>query len=262
MYWLAINREPVAISELREDVISLISSTKLLEALESLLRRSLIEKATLTLIEKSQTVALFTLQPVVMEYVTDRLIEQVCIELNTGRLALFNTHALIKAQAKDFVRSSQVRLILKPVANTLLSTLSKKEVESNLQQILSILRQKSPLRPGYAAGNTINLLVQLKSDLTSYHFSDLAVWQAYLQGVDLHNVNFTRTDLKESVFTQTFCSIHTVAFSPNGELLAAGTASGEVRLWRADGQQIFIRKGHSDWVRSVAFSPDGCTLVK
>jgi hypothetical protein len=83
MYWLAINREPVSISELREDIVSLASPPKLIEALESLVRRSLIEKATSTAIEKSA--ALFTLQPVVMEYLTDRLIEQVCEEIQTGK---------------------------------------------------------------------------------------------------------------------------------------------------------------------------------
>jgi hypothetical protein len=44
MYWLAINREPVSLSELREDIVSPVSQSKFLEALESLGRRSLIEK--------------------------------------------------------------------------------------------------------------------------------------------------------------------------------------------------------------------------
>lgn len=44
MYWLAINREPITLSVLREDMVSPVPSPKLLEALESLLRRSLVEK--------------------------------------------------------------------------------------------------------------------------------------------------------------------------------------------------------------------------
>ncbi|QFS50813.1 NB-ARC domain-containing protein [Nostoc sphaeroides] len=64
IYWLAINREPVSLSEIREDIVSPIAPQNLLEALESLVRRSLVEKST----------ALFTLQPVVMEYVTQRSI--------------------------------------------------------------------------------------------------------------------------------------------------------------------------------------------
>lgn len=65
MYWLAVNQEPVSLSELREDIVSSITQQKLLEALESLERRCLIE----------QSSARFTLQTVVMEYVTNRLVE-------------------------------------------------------------------------------------------------------------------------------------------------------------------------------------------
>jgi hypothetical protein len=84
MYWLAINREPVTLSELRADFVPQVSLGDLLEALTSLERRCLIDKVTPTLIEGSRT--LFTLQPVVMEYMTDRLIEQVCEEV--GRLSV------------------------------------------------------------------------------------------------------------------------------------------------------------------------------
>jgi hypothetical protein len=107
MYWLAINREPVSVSELREDIVALESPPRLIEAVQSLVRRSLIEK----------TAALFTLQPVVMEYLTERLIEQVSDEIKTGKVEVFNKYALIKATTKDYVRETQVRLILKPIAD-------------------------------------------------------------------------------------------------------------------------------------------------
>lgn len=42
MCWLAINREPVSLVELREDFVYPITPQKLLETLESLERRSLI----------------------------------------------------------------------------------------------------------------------------------------------------------------------------------------------------------------------------
>ncbi|NJM23855.1 MAG: hypothetical protein HC907_37285 [Richelia sp. SM1_7_0] len=44
LYWLAINREPINLTELKEDILSPISPYNLLEVLESLYRRSLIEK--------------------------------------------------------------------------------------------------------------------------------------------------------------------------------------------------------------------------
>jgi transcriptional regulator with XRE-family HTH domain len=64
--WLVLNRHPVSFSELRSQMSSSGSPQKLLEALESLEARALIEK------QSSQ----FALQPMVSKYVTYRLIEQ------------------------------------------------------------------------------------------------------------------------------------------------------------------------------------------
>ncbi|OUL25688.1 NB-ARC domain-containing protein [Nostoc sp. 106C] len=60
MYWLAINQEPVTLYELRKDLVTSVLQLNLLETLESLERRSLME----------QNIVGFTLQPVVIEYVT------------------------------------------------------------------------------------------------------------------------------------------------------------------------------------------------
>jgi WD40 repeat protein len=249
MYWLAINREPIALCELREDMVSPVASPKLLEALESLLRRSLIEQSTAT----------YTLQPVVMEYVTQVLIERVCKEIATEKIELFRCHALMKATAKDYIRETQFRLILQPVIDGLLTVFrSKKGIEKQLTKILIKLQEEAPQEPGYSGGNILNLLCQLQTDLSGYDFSFLTVWQADLRNVKLHNVNFAYANLAKSVFTETFGGILSVAFSPDGELLAFGDTKGEIHLRQvADGKQVLTCKGHNSWVLSLAFSLDG-----
>ena len=253
MYWLAINREPVSLSEIREDIVSPIPPQNLLEALESLVRRSLVEKNT----------ALFTLQPVVMEYATQRLIEVVCEEIETQKLDLFRCHALIKATAKDYVREIQIRLILKPVTDGLLTVLrSKRNLENQLTQILARLRETSPLEQSYTAGNILNLLCYLESDLSGYDFSDLSIWQADLRCLKLHGVNFQNANFDKSVFSETFGGVLSVAFSPDGKLLAMGNTNGEIRLYQVtDGKHILNCKGHTNWVVSLAFSSDGSILA-
>jgi WD40 repeat protein len=77
-------------------------------------------------------------------------------------------------------------------------------------------------------------LIQLQTDLTGYDFSYLAVWQSYLQGTNLHNVNFAYSDLSKSVFTEILDRIMSVAFSPNGKLLATGDADGQTYLWQVE----------------------------
>jgi WD40 repeat protein len=253
MYWLAINREAISLLELQSDIVSPIPTSKILEAMESLVRRSLIEK----------TAALFTLQPVVMEYVSDQLIAQVCQEILTQEIECLRCHTLIKAQGKDYVRDTQIRLILKPIIDGLLAIFRReKDFVNQLNIILAKLRETSPLEPGYTAGNIINLLRYLGTDFKGYDFSELTVWQADLRNVKLHDVNFQNANLAKSVFAETFGGIISVAFSPNGKLLAMGDTNGEISLRQvADGKKLLTCKEHINWVTSLAFSPDGSTLV-
>jgi WD40 repeat protein len=60
-------------------------------------------------------------------------------------------------------------------------------------------------------------------------------------------------------------SIKSAAFSPDGRTLAVGTQpidGGDVILWNLANKQIIATlKGHTGWVNSVSFSPDGSKLA-
>ena len=257
MYWLAIAREPIRFAELQDDLISTAPKAQLLDAIGSLRRRSLTEK----------NADSYTQQPVVMEYVTDRLVEQISLELETPdsltATHLFQSHALLKATAKDYIRIQQTRMLVEPLLQNLMTRLrSPAAVQQEFDQILTRIQTTMANTPGYAGGNLLNLYRQLGSDLSGYDFSGLVLWHSYLQDVNLHGVNFAETDLGKSVFAQTLGSILAVAFSPDGKLLATSDGDGEIRLWQAhDGKQLFTCRDHTSWVKSIAFSPDGQTLA-
>ena len=253
MYWLAIAREPISLAQLQEDFVSPISSIKLLEAVESLSRRSLIEK----------NASHFTQQPVVMEYVTSHLIEVVCEEIMIHKPEIFRNQALIKATSIDYIKENQIRLILQPIIDELLAFFgSRKAIEACFRQMIVGMQKSFPLEKWYAAGNIINLLCQLETDLTGYDFSNLCVWQADLRRTRLHDVNFQNADLSKSVFAENFGGIWSVAFSPDGQYLAVGDTKGNILLRQVkDDRLIHSFEGHNAWVVSLAFSPDGNTLV-
>ncbi|MFM7408098.1 MAG: NB-ARC domain-containing protein [Cuspidothrix sp.] len=252
MYWLAINREPCSILELQADIISSLPQPELLEALASLRRRTLIEK---------NNEDKFSLQNVVMEYITDKLIGEVYQEIQTEHIQLLNSHALIKAQSKDYVREAQIRLILNPIKENLLLN-NGSNANDKLIDLIARQKQNFYRIPSYLAGNIINLLCQLSTELTNYDFSNLAIWQAYLKDTSLHSVNFSHCDLSKSVFAETLSRILTVAFSPNGDILATGDTNGEISLWLVTtGKKLANWQAHQNWIRSVAFSPDGTILA-
>ncbi|MEM9509343.1 MAG: NB-ARC domain-containing protein [Cyanobacteria bacterium P01_E01_bin.35] len=255
MYWLAINREWTAIAELASDITPTVRKLDLLGALESLMWRSLVEKKQ----------GKYTQQPVVMEYVTDRLIERVSHELSQANtpLNIFHSYALIKTTVKDYIRDSQFRLILEPIATKLgYAFVSQLAKELQLKKVLQQIKTQIPLKPGYAAGNLINLGCYLELDLSGWDFSNLSIQHAYLQGISLQGINLQNSEISRSLFTKTLGSVLAIAYGPDGNRIAIADDEGFIYIWQVAGDRLELTlEGHTDWVWSIAWGPDGHMLA-
>ncbi|MDB9527003.1 NB-ARC domain-containing protein [Oscillatoria sp. CS-180] len=258
MYWLAINREPIAWQTLRSDLVDPTGLGDILQAIDALAQRSLVEKEQ----------ARITQQPVIMDYLIGELIEQVCREINHHELNLLRSHALVQANAKDYIYEAQTRLILQPIAERLQADYPvTADWSVHLSEMLASLKGKPAQETGYAGGNLFNLLRHLQVDLQSYDFSELILWQANCQGLTLRDTSFANSDLSNALFNQPFGSIRTLAFSPDGQSLATGDTNSEIWIWQLDlssgdiDTHLLTFRGHRNWICSLAFSPDGQQLA-
>ena len=252
--WLAVLREWTTLDTLSQVLHPRVLRTQLLEALEALSRRSLLERG--------QQVS-FGLQSVVMEYLTDELGEQLSEEIMRGDPQQLRRVALSQAQAKDYVRETQVRLLVHPLLERLRAELGTDSlVEAHLLRLLAQFRSEDAGTQGYGPANVMSLLTDLRGHLRGLDLSRLAIRGAYLQGVEMQDARLSGATLHEVVWTSAFDTIRAVAMSPDGHYIAAGSNSGQVRVWREEGRVLhLIIRGHTDRVGAIAFSPDGDTLA-
>src|SRR5437588_699655 len=210
LWWLAILREPVTLEELQAVLVAPLAPAQILEAVDGLRRRSLIERG--------QRAGSFTLQSVVLEDVTGRLVRTASQEIVQGRLQLLREQSLSQAQAKDYVRQTQERLLLAPLLARLQSSVpGHVEVEPRLRSLLSEVRELAEAVQGYGPANLVALLRRLCGDLRGLDLSHLALRGAYLQGVEMQDTTLAGARLCECVLTETFDAITAVAISPSGK---------------------------------------------
>jgi WD40 repeat protein len=250
MRWLAIEREEISLHKLSRDMFPELPDQVLMDATGSLAHRSMIE-----------TPAPFTLQPVVMEYMTTTLALEVFEEISSEEPNILKKHALLKAQTKDYLRDAQHRLILAPMSERLVREFGKGKTEAKLKRLLAkgcSYGRKS----GYLAGNVLNMLNCLGLSVRGYDFSNLPVWQANLQNTVLADSDFSYSDLRGSLFTETFEGVITVASAPSNGNVATGCSTGEIWIWQLpESIPVSVLKGHKDVVFWVGFSRDASKLI-
>lgn len=252
--WLAVLREWVSQDTLLQFVIPRVARGRALEALEGLRRRSLVERG---------QHAIFTLHSVVMEYVTDELVQDLGTEIVMEKMRQLRRYSLEQAQAKDYVRQTQVRLLVQPLLERLHAELGQDRlVEEHLLHLLDLLRTEDATIQGYGPANVISLLKALRGELRGLDLSHLSIRGAHLQGVQLQDATLEGAQLHDVVWTSAFDAVISVAVSSDGRFWAAGSNGGEVRVWREEGRTPhLVLRAHTDRVGSVTFSPDGRTLA-
>jgi WD40 repeat protein/transcriptional regulator with XRE-family HTH domain len=253
--WLAIVREPVTLEGLRAVMVE-FQAQGILNALDRLSRRALIERG--------HRAGSFTLQSVVLEYVTDGLVTMMTEEIEHSHMDLLIQHGLELAQSKDYLRQAQDRMLLKPILAHVQQSMELRSaaVEEQLLSLLEQIRTWEEDAQGYGPANLIALLRLVRGDLRGLDLSQLCLRGASLQGVEMQDARLCRAMLRDTTFTEAMHAIWSVAISPTGKVWAAGSWRGDVRIWHEEGQRLSLAwQAHSDNLFTLALSPDERTLA-
>ena len=173
VYWLAIEREPITGKELRANLVTHPHAPgEIINALQSLARRCI------TIGSNSPRDRLrqrkWSIQPVMIAYVTKRLIDRFVAELAPAsstnspmpdlqdRFFHLNHYAIIQSKPKDGIRQTQRQLMLQPTIERLTTTWSDPaDLSQYLHQISARWQDLDPLPTGYLGSNLVNLLMEL-----------------------------------------------------------------------------------------------------
>ncbi|MCG8364822.1 MAG: NB-ARC domain-containing protein [Pseudanabaenales cyanobacterium] len=155
VYWLSVKCRPCLLLEMQDQIFWPTQKSTLLERLDSLSRRSLIEV----------NADGFSLQPLVAEYINSQLVEQTCEEITTQQFSILKRYMLVEDEAEDYIRQYQTEHMLRPIIDYLLVRLGgKNNTAKHFEELLKEACAVPALESGYITENINNLIMYLGSD--------------------------------------------------------------------------------------------------
>lgn len=253
LVWLAVTHEPLRVEELLHRPAVAPRKVTLLAALKSLARRFLLQT----------TADGIGVPTIVGEYLIQQFVASAVEELQQGTYDVLHTFPLIQPTGTHEALQIQQREQLAAVARDISTALGGDEaaVAHLCAAMQALPRQVNPT-PSFVAGNLLNVLRALGADATAMDLSRLCVWQSDLRDMVLRDTNMQEADLSRSVFTRTVGNALCVRFHPDDSFLVAGTTHGEIHVFDMPTlNHVSTLRGHSDWVRAIAFSSDGALMA-
>ena len=262
IFELAINRNPVSLSELEHNIIIETDGKSIQEGIRSLSSKILLDKKDDYL----------TIHPLLIEYFTQKIITIATEEIKTENFQLLRSNSLTKTTVPDYLRKIQINVILHPIIKNLIHDFQENNLERKLIDCLKTLKHQPSGQIGSIAGNIINLLNILKNGhLIGYDFSHISIRQVDFSNIRLNQVDFSYSQFFDCIFPQTCGSILSISCSqfdpslPREYLLATGDSHGMIYLWKVkqDGKLELSKSfpAHGSWVWSVALNSEGQLLA-
>lgn len=249
---LALEREPVTLEHLRTHISAGEGTATVLDAIQRLRRRCLLEPADGRL----------TLQSVVMEYVAELHITNVVEELDALVTTSFGRHALVCSRAPEHARQDQHRQTARRVATRLADRLGEARAVERLRSLPDVARQQAGAPQPCLAGNVVNVLTALGADLSALDLHQLPLRHADLRARRAWDADLSGCDLTGALFTGDMAARTCLAASSDRVVVAVGATDGTTRVRRvSDGSLVHRDQVHQSSVLTAAFAPDGDVLA-
>ncbi|CAD8072777.1 unnamed protein product [Paramecium sonneborni] len=168
--------------------------------------------------------------------------------------------------------------------------MQKISTDENIIQFLKFIVHLTALEESLiqSGSNSLNLLVEMKIDLTQQSFRNIRIKNTSLNGASfakcdlsgsqfqnfkIHGINLNGAILINCKWKNLYINelhkieghignVDSVCISTDGLILASGSSDTSIRLWDIkSGEEKYLLQGHNDYVRSVNFSPDGKLLA-
>ncbi|MCY7368019.1 MAG: WD40 repeat domain-containing protein [Chamaesiphon sp.] len=267
VYYLAIQREPVSIESMMIHFTPLGLDRSLPRTVDSLIKRSIVQA-----IGSNKIIAIksstkpgqhqrYTLQNVILEFTTDKLLKELSLELAVPAegLFFFNHLPLHPTTSPAYIREIQQRLFLQPLSRDLARQHGTNAV-TYLQSLIPLIRSLTPL--GCGAGNLLNLAHTLHANFTGWDLTNLHIAELDFQQVLLRQVDFRGSTFDRCQFAEGMGGIVGLNFSSDGKYLAASDTLFQIKIWSVvTNQAVAMLIGHQSWVWDVRFSHDNKYLI-
>ncbi|MBN4003468.1 TIR domain-containing protein [Nostoc sp. LPT] len=181
-------------------------------------------------------------------------------ELKTGRLNFLKGKLFFHGAKNDSSNNSNFYNI-NEIKNLLLNGFEGEENLTDRMSKLLVNSDKGELskKDNYAAGNILNFLLKLdlKKDFSYFDLSSITILEADLREAILTGVDFSNSDLKNSIFSEPLGCIHSIAFNADGSYFATGDAHGSIRVHNTENLELcYFQNERGSQIWSVAFSSE------
>lgn len=260
LYRIAVERIPVSIKSIQIALSHRYFDTEIIDAIEQLRQRSLLEPPS----EKG----LYYIQNVLSDYATD----QICKEMTNSIVKIIRTKniddvdvilrdlPILTAMASGEIRDAQLRTLVTPIYKTVSLRCGGNKLKNSIYSTIRTLGNDA-YNLGYATGTLINIMLQQSNELNGLDLSDLCLWSCDFEHTDLIDTSFRGSDLQFSRFREVLSSVSSICFGINSHCIYFGTSDGTVHFQDIENQIHIAKKVHLGYVRSIAFNASNNTII-